>query len=99
MGIALLLLILFVWGHSPAPTEAANPAARLASTPYFYPPSSYGTLCLYVGNSPGLWGEDYRDDMRAVLQQARALSLTTVFQGFPSALADEGREDRLRHSA
>lgn len=93
MGIALLLLILLVWGHSPAPTEAAHLSAGLSTTPDVYPPSYYGTLYLYVGNSPGLWGEDYRDDMRAVLQQASAFSLTTVVQGFPNALADEGREE------
>ena len=93
MGATLLLTTLSFLGHIGRAAQASEPNLPLPGTPYYYPPSAYGTLYIYNANSPGLWAEGYRTDMRLVLQQAQSLSLTTIVQGFPYALADESREN------
>ncbi len=89
-----VVLLFIVFGSLVTSQIAASfLATSQAALPPYHPPTHYGTFYLYIGNSPGLWDEDYRTDMRAVLQQAQALSLTTIVQGFPNILADDNREN------
>lgn len=88
-GAALTLLLL---GAASLAVETSDREGEPAVASVYYPPADYGTFYLYVANSADLWNEAHRAEMRAVLQQVQALSLTTVVQGFPNVLTSLGRE-------